>query len=93
MQVKREDKEGYAALQLGCGSKRLKQLNGAEIGHFSAAGVPNKRKLQEFRISQVGLASPRLLEPQRDASPACMPQQAPSRRRAQCQVGGPSGAL
>ena len=55
VQVKREEKEGYAALQLGCGSKRDKQLNGTEIGHFGAANVPNKRMLQEFRISQVGL--------------------------------------
>jgi large subunit ribosomal protein L3 len=53
VQEKREEKEGYAALQLGCGSKRPKQVNKTQIGHFSAAGVPIKRKMQEFRISPV----------------------------------------
>lgn len=51
-QVKRDETEGYTALQLGCGSKRDKQLNGRQIGHCKAAGVDNKRKLAEFRVSQ-----------------------------------------
>lgn len=53
VQSKADDKEGYTALQLGIGSKRPKQVNGTQIGHFNAAGVPIKRKLQEFRISEV----------------------------------------
>ena len=54
-QVKLDKREGYTALQLGCGSKRDKQLNGRQIGHCKAAGVDNKRKLAEFRVSQDGI--------------------------------------
>ena len=53
VQSKSDEKDGYTALQLGVGSKRSKQVNGTQIGHFNAAGVLIKRKLQEFRISQV----------------------------------------
>ena len=52
-QVKTFDKHGYTALQLGCGSKRDHQVNGTQIGHFNAAGVPIKRKVVEFRVSKV----------------------------------------
>lgn len=52
VQVKSEPREGYTALQLGCGSKRDKQLNGRQLGHYRTAGVDNKRKLAEFRVSQ-----------------------------------------
>ena len=53
VQVKRNEKEGYTALQLGCGAKRAKQVTGTELGHFRANGVPIKRKLQEFRVTEV----------------------------------------
>lgn len=52
VQIKSEPSEGYTALQLGCGSKRDKQLNGRQLGHYRNAGVDNKRKLAEFRVSQ-----------------------------------------
>lgn len=52
VQVKSEGKEGYTALQLGSGSKRPKQLNGRERGHFNTAGVPLKRNVAEFRVSE-----------------------------------------
>lgn len=51
VQVKSVPTEGYTALQLGCGSKRDKQLNGRQLGHYRHAGVDNKRKLAEFRVS------------------------------------------
>jgi large subunit ribosomal protein L3 len=51
VQVKTDEKEGYAALQLGAGAKRPKQLRGTLLGHYTAAGVPPKRKLAEFRVS------------------------------------------
>lgn len=51
VQVKTQEKEGYTGLQLGCGSKRRKQLPPSLCGHFDAAGVPLKRKLVEFRVS------------------------------------------
>lgn len=52
VQVKSEPSEGYTALQLGCGSKRDKQLNGRQLGHYRNSGVDNKRKLAEFRVSE-----------------------------------------
>jgi large subunit ribosomal protein L3 len=51
VQVKRDAVEGYTALQLGCGAKRPKQVNGTQRGHFAAADVPIKRKVAEFRVS------------------------------------------
>ena len=96
VQVKTPEREGYLSLQLGCGSKREKQLNGRyfkdishlsdnfcvkfcsacsgmlktpmaqaqeasptnmleqccrQLGHYAWAGVPIKRKLSEFRIT------------------------------------------
>lgn len=55
VQVKTEEKEGYTALQLGCGAKREKRLPCSLKGHFAAAGVPLKRKMVEFRVSQDAL--------------------------------------
>ena len=51
--MKTAEKEGYNGLQLGCGSKKEKQVSGTQIGHFKAAGVPVKRHVVEFRVSQV----------------------------------------
>ncbi|KDD73072.1 ribosomal protein L3 [Helicosporidium sp. ATCC 50920] len=51
VQVKSDEREGYTALQLGCGSKRPKQLTSAVRGHCQAAGVPLKRRLEEFRVT------------------------------------------
>lgn len=54
-QVKTPEKEGFAALQIGCGQKKPKQLSQPEVGHFRAAGVPLKRHLAEFRVSEAAL--------------------------------------
>ncbi|CAI7891127.1 unnamed protein product [Closterium sp. NIES-54] len=51
-QVKTREKEGYTSLQIGSGQKKPKQLTKPELGHFRAAGVPLKRKLVEFRVSE-----------------------------------------
>ncbi len=56
--MKRKEKEGYTALQLGCGAKKAKQVIGTELGHFRANGVPIKRKLQEFRVTEVRAGAP-----------------------------------
>src|SRR5690348_11968305 len=48
---KTADKHGYTALQLGVGSPKIKRLTAAERGHFAAAKVEPKRKVQEFRVS------------------------------------------
>ena len=55
VQVKTRGREGYTAVQLGCGSKRDKQLHSGLRGHFRAAGVTNKRKLAEFRVTEDAL--------------------------------------
>jgi len=48
---KTADKHGYTAVQLGVGVPKIKRLSKAERGHFAAAKVEPKRKLQEFRVT------------------------------------------
>lgn len=48
-QVKTEDTDGYAAVQLGFGSKKAKHTTKALAGHFEAAGVDAQRHLVEFK--------------------------------------------
>jgi large subunit ribosomal protein L3 len=50
VQVKTMDKDGYAAVQLGFGEKREKNLTKPVTGKFKKAGVPVKAMLREFRI-------------------------------------------
>ncbi len=45
-----EEKDGYAALQLGLGKAKVKNVSQPERGHFAKAGVEPKRKLAEFRV-------------------------------------------
>ncbi|KAM0962417.1 hypothetical protein ACFX13_021966 [Malus domestica] len=54
-QVKTPEKEGFPALQIGCGQKKAKHLTKPEVGHFRAQGVPLKRKLHEFPVSNDAL--------------------------------------
>ena len=49
-QVKTEENDGYAAVQVGYGEIREKLVNKPEKGHFDKAGVPVKRFLKEFRF-------------------------------------------
>jgi large subunit ribosomal protein L3 len=46
------DKAGYVALQLGSGSRKVKNVPKAERGHFAVAKVEPKRKLAEFRVGE-----------------------------------------
>src|ERR1700694_3650840 len=46
---------GYVALQLGSGSRKVKNVSKAERGRYAAAKVEPKRKLAEFRVSDDGL--------------------------------------
>jgi len=48
---KTNEKHGYTAVQLGVGVAKIRRLSKAERGHFAAAKVEPKRKLQEFRVS------------------------------------------
>jgi large subunit ribosomal protein L3 len=46
------DKNGYVALQLGAGARKVKNVVKAERGHFAVAKVEPKRKVAEFRVSE-----------------------------------------
>jgi len=46
---------GVFSLQVGAGSKKPKQLSAALRGHFEAQGVPLKREVAEFRVSEDAL--------------------------------------
>lgn len=54
-QVKTIEKEGLTALQIGAGQKKEKHLTKPEMGHFRAQGVPLKRKLREFPVTEDAL--------------------------------------
>jgi len=47
-----KDRDGYAAVQLGSGTRKVNKLGKAERGHFAAARVEPKRKLAEFRVEE-----------------------------------------
>ena len=49
-QKKTVEKDGYNALQLGFQEVKEKHLTKAEKGHFTAANVPMKKHLKEFRL-------------------------------------------
>lgn len=49
------EKNGYAAVQLGVGLKKVKNTTKALRGHFAAANVEPKAKLAEFRVSEDNL--------------------------------------
>jgi large subunit ribosomal protein L3 len=50
-----QDKDGYVALQLGVGAKKVKNTSKAMRGHFAKALVEPKRHLVEFRVSEDNL--------------------------------------
>ena len=46
-----KDKNGYVALQLGAGTRKVKNVTKAERGNFAIAKVEPKSKIVEFRVS------------------------------------------
>ena len=46
-----EETNGYTAVQLGSGLRKVKNVTRAERGHFAKASVEPKRKVVEFRVS------------------------------------------
>jgi large subunit ribosomal protein L3 len=50
-----KEKNGYVALQLGSGTRKVNNVPKAERGNFAIAKVEPKRKLAEFRVSDDGL--------------------------------------
>ena len=49
VQVKTRDKDGYAAVQLGFGARREKNLTKPVIGHYKKVGQSVRALLREFR--------------------------------------------
>lgn len=49
-QVKTEETDGYAAVQVGFEDKKASRTNKPEAGHFKKAGVESKKHLIEFRL-------------------------------------------
>lgn len=49
--VRRNEKDGYSALQLGFGAAKLSRVTKALRGHFAKAKVEPKKNLAEFRVS------------------------------------------
>jgi large subunit ribosomal protein L3 len=50
-----KEKNGYVALQLGSGTRKVNNVSKAERGNFAIAKVEPKRKLAEFRVSDDAL--------------------------------------
>jgi len=49
------ERDGYTALQLGWGTRKVKNVSKAMRGHFAKAKVEPRRKLVEFRVSEDAL--------------------------------------
>jgi len=52
-QVKTQETDGYTAVQLGYGEKKVKRTSKALAGHFAKANTTAKKKLVEFREDDV----------------------------------------
>jgi large subunit ribosomal protein L3 len=50
-QVKKADKHGYSAVQVGFLPKKESRVNSAEKGHFKKSGTPGFYHAQEFRFA------------------------------------------
>jgi large subunit ribosomal protein L3 len=53
IQIKREEKEGYNAVQVGYQAKREQKVIKPLLGHFQAAGKGGFRYLREIRVDEV----------------------------------------
>ncbi|MCG3204260.1 MAG: 50S ribosomal protein L3 [Elusimicrobia bacterium] len=53
-QIKTKEKDGYSAVQVGYGDVAEKKLSKAEAQHLSKKGLPLKRWLREFHVSDSG---------------------------------------
>jgi large subunit ribosomal protein L3 len=50
-----KEKNGYVALQLGSGTRKVQSTTKADRGHFAVAKVEPKRKLAEFRVDDASM--------------------------------------
>ena len=46
-----EEKDGYVAVQMGAGTRKMKRTTKAQRGHFAKAKVEPKQKVAEFRVA------------------------------------------
>lgn len=53
--LRRKDKDGYDAVQLGAGQAKVKNTSKAMRGHFAKAKVAPKRYVTEFRVTEDAL--------------------------------------
>jgi large subunit ribosomal protein L3 len=53
VQIKRPDKEGYAALQVTWGFQKSHRLSKGERGHFETNGIEPGRRVMELRLDEV----------------------------------------
>ena len=56
--VRKQDTDGYDAVQLGVGAAKAKKMGKAQRGHFGKAKVEPKRRVGEFRVSGDALLEP-----------------------------------
>lgn len=49
-QIREQEKDGYAAIQVTCGSRRTSLVSSPKAGHFAKAGVEAGEGLWEFRL-------------------------------------------
>lgn len=54
-QVRDAQRDGYVAVQVGAGTRKVKNITKAERGQFAKANVEPKAKLAEFRVSEDAL--------------------------------------
>jgi len=50
--VRSEEKDGYTALQLGAGKRKVSRTNKPLRGQYAKAGVEPKNKMAEFRVTE-----------------------------------------
>ena len=50
--VRTKERDGYAALQLGWGKAKVKNVSEPNKGHYARVKVEPKQKLREFRVSE-----------------------------------------
>jgi len=53
--VRTADKDGYTAVQLGAGNRKVSRTTKPMRGHFAKAGVEPRQKVAEFRVAEDAL--------------------------------------
>lgn len=61
-QVRKQEREGYAAVQLGFGEAKPKRLTAGQQGHLKRNSLPPLRFLREFREKDPGVAEGDILK-------------------------------